>query len=130
MFEFRAMDRRSSQEGGRTASGHSLVSVHSELREVLRPTGDYTSLQNVSLFRRLRTTEGNSLFNMVCNIVSLGHCFPRVTGRIYLEDFPLFRPTQRQAYVSVAGGVSRIRPVVGIPVIPPWAWKQLLFLFP
>jgi hypothetical protein len=111
MFEFRAMNRRTSQEGGRTASGHSLVSVHSELREVLRPTGDYTSLQNVSLFRRPRTTEDNSLFNQFGNIVSLGPRFSRSSGRVYLEEEPLNRPPHRQDEGPVAGGVSRYRPV-------------------
>ena len=113
-FQFRAIASHAVLRIGRTASGHCFASDHSELRKVLRPPGDNYSLQNVSLLRRPRATACSTLLNMVCNMVSLGHCFPRDIGRVSLEDSLLFRPTQRQDDGSVAGGVSWIRPVVGI----------------
>ncbi len=80
----------------------------------MRPTGDYTSLQNVSPFRRLRTTEDNSLFNQFLNMVSLGPWDSRSTGRVYLEERPRNRPPHRQDEGPGAGGVSRYRPEEGI----------------
>jgi hypothetical protein len=95
------------------ANGHCFASSHYELRGVLRPSGDTNSLHNVSLLRRLRPTACRTLLNWFGNMVL--HKFPPgETGRVNLEDSPLFRPSQRQDSDPVAGGVSWIRPVVGI----------------
>ena len=104
----------SSQGLCRLASGHTSASCHSELSVALRPPGGRHSLQNVMLLRRFRAIAWRVLLNTFGNMVSLRKGLPRKTGRVNLEDSPLFRPPHRQDNGSVAGGVSWIRPVVGI----------------
>ena len=110
----------------RYASGHISASGHSELSVALRPPGGRHSLQNVMLLRRFRAIACKVLLNQFGNMVSLRKGFPRETGRVNLEDSPLFRPPHRQDNGSVAGGVSWIRPVVGISGSPHPAVKRPL----
>ncbi len=87
-------------------NGHDFPSCHSELSVALRPPGGRHSLQNVMLLRRFRAIAWKVLLNTFGNIVSTRKGFPRDTGRVNLEDSPLFRPSQRQDTGPVAGGVS------------------------
>ncbi len=114
----------------RLVNGHASARCHSESSVVLRPSVDKRSLQNVILDRCFRAFDNRRLLKRG-NTVFGRYRFPRHTGRLHLEDSPLFRPTRRQDYGSVAGGVSDFRPVVGIVGSPLLAkhplWGHTIF---